>query len=312
MSTTNFTSLHSFITRDSDINPDPYGYRPTLSVCILFLCLFGASTFIHLCQSIAYRKWFFLYTAVLAGLLEILGWSGRLWSNRNLPSNSAYLIQIICTIQGPTPLLAANFVILAGLIKKLGDRYCRLRPKIYSIIFLTCDIIALGVQGTGGGIAASSNDPDTVNLGSHIMLGGIVFQLVVIICYMLLAMEFFWRYSHNLPIRLGSSPSDVKPSLLRGPAQWLVYALMFNTACLFIRAIYRTVELTDGFHGKIIETQWLFNVFDGAMIVLAMVTFNIAHPGLLLKDDDRNEDDFIIQPILMENSGPQVYGKVIV
>jgi hypothetical protein len=69
-----------------------------------------------------------------------------------------------------------------------------------------------------------------------------------------------------------------------------------------LRAIYRTVELADGWNGKIISTQILFSTFlsrlfvnrahgkrffflvvlDGAMITLAMYTMNIAHPGLLL------------------------------
>ena len=47
-------------------------------------------------------------------------------------------------------------------------------------------------------------------------------------------------------------------------------------------AIYRTIELVDGFRGSIIQTQVYFNVFDGAMIVLAMFTLNVFHPSHLL------------------------------
>ncbi|KAJ3809465.1 RTA1-domain-containing protein [Lentinula aff. lateritia] len=275
------------IPRNHEVDLDPYGYRPTRSICILFLCLFGISSLIHFSQALFYRKWFFLYTAVLAGLVEILGWSGRLWSNQNLPNSTAFTMQITCTIMGPTPLLAANFIILAGVIRKFGDCYCRLSPRLYSIIFLSCDFIALAVQGGGGGIASATKDTDTVNLGSHIMLGGIAFQFVVIICYVVLAIEFFWRYSRGRPVR---SRSGVVSKLSTKVAvdehdRLMIYALIFNTSCLFLRAIYRTVELTDGFHGKIIETQWLFNVFDGAMIVLAMYAFNVAHPGRLLVED---------------------------
>ena len=68
--------------------------------------------------------------------------------------------------------------------------------------------------------------------------------------------------------------------------------------------MYRTIELADGWNGKIISTQVLFSAFpsklfvntvlmesnsfffadvlDGAMITLAMYTMNFAHPGLLL------------------------------
>ncbi|KAJ3766679.1 RTA1-like protein [Lentinula raphanica] len=280
------------------VNPDPYGYRPTLSICILFISLFGISTLAHFFQAIYHRKWFFLYTAVLAGCMEILGWAGRLWSNINLPNGNAFTMQIVCTIMAPTPLLAANFVILADIIRRLGDRYSRLRPRLYSIIFLSCDIIALAVQGGGGGIASSSEKTDIVNLGSHIMLAGIVFQLVVIICYMVLGAEFFWRFFHNRPFHRQSADfvDFNKASALDGNMKSLIYALMFNTLCLFIRAIYRTIELSDGFDGKIIETQWLFDVFDAAMVVLAMYTYNFVHPGRIFGKDQVN------RPLAMSNS----------
>ncbi|KAJ4464586.1 RTA1 like protein-domain-containing protein [Lentinula lateritia] len=266
---------------------DPFGYKPTLSICLLFLCLFGISSLIHFSQALCYRKWFFLYTAVLAGLVEILGWSGRLWSNQNLPNSTAFTMQITCTIMGPTALLAANFIILAGIIRKIGDCYCRLSPRLYSIIFLSCDFIALAVQGGGGGIASATSYSALNKQGAHIMLAGIVFQLVVIICYMVLAIEFFWRYSRGTPVLSGSGVVSKLSTKVAVDEQdrLMIYALILNTTCLFIRAIYRTIELTDGFHGKIIRTQWLFNVFDGAMIVLAMYAFNVAHPGRLLVED---------------------------
>lgn len=101
---------------------------------------------IHLCQAFMYRKWFFLYTAVFAGFIELAGWSGRLWSSQNVDNSDAFTIQyvifvlhctsyfdnlrrIICTIVAPTPLLAANFIILSRIIRKLGESYSRLSPR---------------------------------------------------------------------------------------------------------------------------------------------------------------------------------------
>ena len=69
---------------------------------------------------------------------------------------------------------------------------------------------------------------------------------------------------------------------------------------MLFSAIYRTAELADGWHGKIISDQVLFStllflimewrisdflftdVLDGAMVILAMYTMNIAHPEFLL------------------------------
>lgn len=47
-------------------------------------------------------------------------------------------------------------------------------------------------------------------------------------------------------------------------------------------AIYRTIELNDGWNGPIITNQALFNWLDGTQITLATFTLNLLHPGYLL------------------------------
>ena len=51
------------------------------------------------------------------------------------------------------------------------------------------------------------------------------------------------------------------------------------------RSVYRTIELVDGWDGRIIKNELYFNVMDGAMIVAAMFCLNELHPGRLLKPD---------------------------
>lgn len=48
-----------------------------------------------------------------------------------------------------------------------------------------------------------------------------------------------------------------------------------------LRSIYRTIELADGWNGRIISTEWYFNTFDATPIFLAMVALNLFHPGRL-------------------------------
>ncbi|KAJ7226233.1 RTA1-like protein [Mycena rebaudengoi] len=246
----------------------PYGYTPTEYVCILFVALFGFSTFLHIGQAIHYRMWWLFLSVILAGILETVGWGGRLWS------------QVRTT---PTPLAAASFIVLGRIINRLGPVYSRLSPKLYTILFLWCDIVSLVVQAVGGGMAATAvNENRDPTRGGNIILGGIVFQMVTITVYVLCATEFLLRYLRNRPIGHGSeqAPSTTVP--LGRKMKLLVYALAFNTACLFIRAVYRVIELSDGWSGRIITTQVYFNVLDGTMITLAILTLNVAHPGHLL------------------------------
>ncbi|KAF8217435.1 RTA1 like protein-domain-containing protein [Mycena galopus ATCC 62051] len=278
---------------------NPYHYVPTRWICFTFLILFTISTVLHLGQATRYRLWWLIPTAVVSGLLEILGWSARLWSSFNPTLLLPFEIQVIGTIIGPTPLIAADFMILGRIIHRLGTRYSRLSPKWYSIIFCSCDLISLSVQGFGGTLASiavgNSQSPDH---GAHIMLAGIIFQMITISIYILLAIEFFIRYFTDKPVggreavyhSLGvNTASRGGKGELDGKLRIMIGALAFNTTCLLIRAIYRTIELLDGFSGPIISTERFFNVLDGGMIALAILTINIVHPGIFLVSQDKDK-----------------------
>lgn len=104
-------------------------------------------TVLHLGQAAWYRTWFMIPTAGFAGILEILGWSGRLWSSQNVHLNTPFMIQFVAPtalrnsystsfkfritgcIIGPTPLLAADFVIFGIIIQRLGEGYSRMAAK---------------------------------------------------------------------------------------------------------------------------------------------------------------------------------------
>ncbi|KAJ7246443.1 RTA1-domain-containing protein [Mycena rebaudengoi] len=258
-----------------------YGYIPQESVAILFLVLFGISTILHLGQATYFRTWWLLPTACLCGVGELAGWGGRLWSSFSPQAGDPFLMQITTTIISPTPLLAVNFILLSRLVQRLGISYSWLPPKWYTIIFLTCDIVALVVQGVGGGMASSAEDLAGANRGANVMLAGIIFQLVAIIVYSALAGDYFRRYLTDSPARTSVSSTR---GVLTPRLKIMIGALLFSTTVLFIRSIYRTIELQNGWNGRIIHTEVYFNVLDGGMVVLAIFTMNFAHPGFLLRE----------------------------
>ncbi|CDO77347.1 hypothetical protein BN946_scf184786.g8 [Trametes cinnabarina] len=248
--------------------------------------LFGITTALHIVQAAWSRLWWLFPTAVLAGVMELIGWSGRLWSSINPLAVNPYLMQIVATIIAPTPFIAANFVILGHIIKRLGSQYSRISAKWYTILFCSCDFIALIVQALGGAQAAGAG-PNNLNLsirGGHIMLGGIIFQLVAICTYATLALEFLLRYHHDRPFKRESYPPPKREGALDRGTKRMVFALFMMWIFIFIRRLIDslTQELSDGWTGRIIKTERYFNVLDGAMIVLAMFTLNFFHPGLLL------------------------------
>jgi hypothetical protein len=266
---------------DASQQESPYGYMPDKAICILFLSLFAFSTLLHTGQATAYRMWWLFPTVILGGIGEILGWTGRLWSSENILHETPFMIQIATTIIAPTFILAANFIMFGRIINTLGDAYSRLPPRLYSRIFLSCDIISLIVQAAGGGTAAAANTLEAANVGGNIMLGGITFQLFLITVYLALAGEFLVRYHWNKPFPKRENATE--RGQLSTRSLTMLLGLGFNSLFLFIRAIYRTIELADGWDGRIINTQVYFNVLDGGMVVLAIYAFNFIHPGVFLE-----------------------------
>ncbi|KAI0711086.1 RTA1 like protein-domain-containing protein [Fomitopsis betulina] len=268
--------------KSPDFRKNPYGYIPTEWICILFVVLFSISTAVQAGQAAHSHLWWLFPTACTAGILEILGWAARIWSSHNDLAKNPYLMQIVTTIIAPTPLIAANFVILGQLIRRLGPRYSRLSAKWYTIVFVFCDIVALVIQAVGGATAATAvNQSDSPASGGHVMLGGIVFQMASITIYMALAAEFVLRFLWKRPVRTAAN-SAIGQSAFDTNTKRMLVGLTLSSLCIYIRSVYRTIELSNGWTGYIIHTQRYFNWLDGGMICLAMFAMNIFHPGLLL------------------------------
>ncbi|KAG1729969.1 RTA1 like protein-domain-containing protein [Suillus paluster] len=268
------------------VSVGPYHYVPTEWICILFVVLYSISTVLHLGQAIKYRLWWMIPTAIFAGILEIMGWSARLWSSRSPKLLTPYEMQLVGTIIAPTPLVAANFIILGKVIGQLGPQFSRLTPKMYTIVFCSFDVICLIIQAIGGASAAhSAGQKTSATMGANIMLGGIAAQLFAIVVYVTLAAEFFLRLKYDAPFRyvdkLEKGQRPVSKHLLL-----MLHGLGFCSLCIFIRSVYRTVELANGWAGPVISTERYFDWLDGGLVTLAIYTLNVMHPGIWLKRDD--------------------------
>ncbi|KAI0778233.1 RTA1 like protein [Trametes elegans] len=242
---------------------------------------------LHLTQAIRARAWWLFPTVILAGVGEIVGWGCRAWSFYQPLEKAPYMAQIVTLIISPTPLIGALFITFGRMSARLGQQYGRISSGLYSKIFLSADIFALVVQSAGGGIAATSDDKDTSRMGSNIMLAGVIFQLVSLSFFCVLFAEFMFRRIKDKPLKrvTGNGSSDdmtVFGKPLERPMMLLAIGLCIETVLLYIRAVYRTIELADGWDGKVIQTEYLFIVFDGTMVFLTMATLNVFHPGRLL------------------------------
>ena len=123
------------------------------------------------------------------------------------------------------------------------------------------------------------------------MLAGIAIQLVVMTLFVALLTEFVWRYFTDRPVKpfrfkgtksavsveSGSVPTDVERK-----ANLLILAMAISTFFVYIRSVYRIIELAGGWNGSVIDNESLFCGLDGLMVFLALLALNIVHPMTFL------------------------------
>ena len=156
------------------------------------------------------------------------------------------------------------------MIVSLGRQYSPISSRLYLYIFCACDLVSLVIQGAGGGLAAlayNSLPPGDTKKGTNIMVVGILFQLVSISGFLVCFSLVLFRARRVLP---------------RVPAVRLVaLATVLSLVAIYIRSIYRTIELLQGWTGYLITTERYFIALDGAMMVISIGIFNIWNPSRL-------------------------------
>ena len=250
-----------------------YGYKPSLAAGIVFCILFAIFALGHLFRFVQ----FFTASSLLlfiAALLEVLGWAARTWSSQCPYNKTAFLMQTTTLVIAPVFVAAAIYFILGHIIR-LGNKIqtSPLKPRFYLVIFCICDIIALLVQAGGAGIAANEfnkpNHGDTKK-GTNTVVGGIIFQLLSMSVFVIIMLIFITRTNKS-----GTPFSSAEKRVF--------VAIAISLICLYIRNIYRVVQLAQGFTGYLSRHQPYFIALDGVMLIIAIGIFNLLDPAVLLR-----------------------------
>ncbi|KAL2676445.1 hypothetical protein Neosp_010203 [[Neocosmospora] mangrovei] len=214
-----------------------------------------------------------------------------------LLSTSAHIFQfarITTLIIAPTFFTAGLYVILGTLINRLGRSSSLLGPKMYAIVFLTADIVALVIQAIGGALA--STEADKINgdteTGTNIMVAGIVFQMAAMIVFTGLVLDFMRRVFIKKSYLSYDKTGLESPTSLPVSYAWLLAAVCVSLAMIFIRSIYRTVELAQGWEGYLITHEGYFIGLDACLMIIAVGIFNFLDPVFLLPEKDIREGLF--------------------
>lgn len=185
---------------------------------------------------------------------------------------------------------------------------------------MTADIISLILQAVGGGGAAvAAQDYKDTESSTRVMLAGILFQLATTTVFVVLAVDFILRVMFHKPypaklhrfmscacLRRKKNRQNAEEKTLPGSdggsvtkpegprdrrdvrkAQLLLAGVAWATLMIYIRGIYRSVELAQGWSGYVITHEVYFIWLDGFIMVLCMAGLAVAHPGFLLPNDGK-------------------------
>ncbi|RMZ68320.1 sphingoid long-chain base transporter RSB1 [Pyrenophora seminiperda CCB06] len=225
----------------------------------------------------------------LGCLCEVLGYVGRIMMNDNPFDEPGFQMQICCLIIAPAFISAGIYVTLKKMVLTFGESWSRLRPAMYTYMFIVGDLVSLVLQGAGGGLAASSDfGSELQDEGTDVMIAGVVFQVFTLTVFGLLLAEYAFRtYRHRDEL------SPEARSLLRSwRFRFFAFAIVLAFTTIFTRCVYRVPELTGGWRSELMREELEFILLEGVMIAIAVLVLTVFHPGYCfpaLADTDHNE-----------------------
>ncbi|KAG7701868.1 hypothetical protein KL910_000323 [Ogataea haglerorum] len=264
-----------------DDNANYGGNAPNLAGNVALLVVMSIFLAIQLIYGAIYKNWWFFTCFTLGLILEVLGYSGRIWSNKNIASFDAYVLQLVCLTLAPCFLMAGVYYTIGEMTIIMGQMYSWLKPMQYSMIFIMCDLIAIALQAAGGAVAASALDVlDSTRGGANIMVGGLAFQVFSIGLFQFFWYVFLFRCYKSYK-KYGDDCFDPQYASVRRRKIFLVYIgfISFAVLLVFVRSIYRLIELAQGFSGHLADTEIYFFILEALMMSLAICLLLITYPA---------------------------------
>jgi hypothetical protein len=146
-----------------DLTLAHFTYIPSLGGNAFLAAIFGVCFVAQVGLGVRYKTWGFMIAALFGLAAEDIGYAGRILMNQNPFSKNDFLIYLVCLTIAPAFLSASIYLCLARIVVVYGEHISRFRPRVYTILFCTCDFISLLLQAIGGAIASTATDSSTVS-----------------------------------------------------------------------------------------------------------------------------------------------------
>ncbi|KAI1165284.1 RTA1 like protein-domain-containing protein [Nemania serpens] len=252
-------------------------YAPNKGAAIFFAVAFFATGAVHFWQAVHYHSWRLTGLYVFCSALFLGGFIARVLGAFDDTDIIKYIVSIVLTYAAPPLYELSNYYIL-GRILYFVPHCSPIHPGRVLTTFAALSAIIEAFNGTGAAYVANRSLPERLqNTGHTLFKVALILQLVVIISFVALATTFYRRCRKN-----GINHTKVNQPLL---------TLYISTALILVRTIYRTVEYFEietinffdpGFDPRaqspIVRYEWLFYIFEAALMLINSVLINARHP----------------------------------
>ncbi|KAI5240882.1 parasitic phase-specific protein PSP-1 [Aureobasidium subglaciale] len=256
-----------------------YGYAPNLGANAFFVALFAISCLVFCYQARLYRTWLGFSIAMILGTsLESIG----------------FKLNIVLLTFAPAFLTAGIYLLLKQLTISLAPALSPLQPSLYTPIFVSCDIIAILLQGTGGAIsaaAANGTSKKLLDLGVNVMIAGLSSQVITLAIFALLAAVFFVRVAQN-EVMLSPSANHIWQD---GGFRCFMLSAVAAFLFVFIRCAYRIAELKDGWGSAIMRREDEFIILDSVCFETSLKETSMDLSRLERKEEDEENLTVFVQ-----------------
>ncbi len=303
------------------VENNQYKYDPSWAANIIYILLFGAAFVYTLGMLWKSRYHWYNVTFICGWGLEFIGFLGRCLAHNDTSNLSYYVMQYVCLTIAPAFLMGGIYFIFAQMVILHGRQFSVLKPMWYSYFFIASDVLSILVQCAGGGTSslASSAHKDP-GPGNHVMLAGLAIQVASMTVFICFYTEFLQRtyFRHYFeakdidPLNKRSFKNFFKllfnakstrayrdevldkfynPKFAdirqRKLMAWYPLAIAVAVVLVYIRCIYRVVELSEGFNGWLMRREWPLMVLDSMMMGLVAIVLTPFHPVIVFGAQNR-------------------------
>lgn len=261
---------------DCPVEGTLYGYYPSLPANAFFAAFFGLCFVLNLGFGIKWKTWTYMIALCLGCGAECAGYIGRIMMHNNPFDDIGFQIQICLLIISPAFISAGIYLTLKHFTITFGESWSRLKPAWYTYIFITGDIISLVLQGAGGGIAATADSGSSMqDVGTNLMIAGVIFQVVILFVFGTLLTEYTLRTYR----RRDQLSENALKMIADRKFRLFVAGILIAFLGIFTRCVYRIPELTGGWRSELMRNEPEFIALEGVMITIAVFTLTVFHPG---------------------------------